>query len=129
MTDAVAMLYYDDVAAAADWLTSAFGLAVSARHTGEDDQLVGAEMRAGTGRVMLLGGSDAQFGMRSPRQLGSMTGGVYITIDDVDAHYERARAAGATVVMPLQDMPYGSREYGALDLEGHYWGFGTYRLA
>jgi uncharacterized glyoxalase superfamily protein PhnB len=39
-----------------------------------------------------------------------------------------AEAAGATIVLPLREMDYDSVEYGALDLEGHYWGFGTYRL-
>ena len=126
--DAVAMLYYDDVAAAPRWLSSAFGLDISAEHTDANGAVMGAEMRVGSGRVMLLGGADDQLGMRSPKRLGSMTGGVYVVVDDVDGHYQRAQAAGATIVMPIQDMPYGSREYGALDHEGHYWSFGTYRL-
>lgn len=128
-SDAVAMLYYDDVAAAQEWLSSAFGFVTSAQHSDADGAVVGAEMRVGSGTVMLIGGADAQYGMRSPRKVGSMTGGVYVALDDVDAHYESAQAAGATIVLPLQDMEYGSREYGALDLEGHYWSFGTYRLS
>jgi uncharacterized glyoxalase superfamily protein PhnB len=123
----VTMLYYDDVAVAQEWLSSVFGLVASARHTDAEGMVVGAEMHMGSGRVMLLGGADSQHGMRSPRQDGSMTGGVYVALDDVDAQYEQSQAAGATIVLPLQDMPYGSREYGALDVEGHYWSFGTYR--
>jgi uncharacterized glyoxalase superfamily protein PhnB len=47
-------------------------------------------------------------------------------VDDPDAHHERAVAAGATVVRPLEDMEYGSREYSVRDPEGNLWSFGTY---
>ena len=50
-----------------------------------------------------------------------------IALDVVDAHYERARAAGAEIVRPIAEQPYGSREYAARDLEGNTWHFGTYR--
>ena len=53
--------------------------------------------------------------------------GVYVQVEDVDAHYARARAAGAEIVRPLQDTDYGSREYSVRDLEGHLWSFGTYQ--
>jgi len=46
---------------------------------------------------------------------------------DADAHYERAKAAGAEITRELEDTPYGSREYSARDLDGHTWSFGTYR--
>jgi uncharacterized glyoxalase superfamily protein PhnB len=126
-SDTVPMLYYDDVVAAQAWLSSAFGLETARQHTNRDGDAVGAEMRIGSGVVMLLGGDDAQFGLRSAKEQGVATGGAYITLDDVDAHYEVARAAGATIVVSLQDMDYGSCEYGALDLEGQFWSFGTYR--
>jgi uncharacterized glyoxalase superfamily protein PhnB len=64
-------------------------------------------------------------------ELGAATGGVYVVLDSpaaVDAHHMVAETAGATIVMAPQDMDYGSREYDALDLEGHLWSFGTYRL-
>jgi uncharacterized glyoxalase superfamily protein PhnB len=51
---------------------------------------------------------------------------VYVQVDDADAHYARAWAAGAEIVLELQDTSYGSREYTARDLEGHLWSFGTY---
>jgi uncharacterized glyoxalase superfamily protein PhnB len=50
-----------------------------------------------------------------------------VAIDAVDAHYERARAAGAEIVRELKDTEYGSREYACRDLEGNVWSFGTYR--
>jgi uncharacterized glyoxalase superfamily protein PhnB len=53
--------------------------------------------------------------------------GIYVVVEDIDAHYEAARAAGARIVRALEDTEYGSREYSALDLEGNIWSFGTYR--
>jgi uncharacterized glyoxalase superfamily protein PhnB len=52
-----------------------------------------------------------------------------VAIEDVDAHYRKALAAGAEIVRELSDTEYGSREYLARDLEGHLWSFGTYRPA
>ena len=52
---------------------------------------------------------------------------VYAYVADPDAHHDRAVAAGARVVHPLTDQPYGSREYGVRDSEGNVWSFGTYR--
>ena len=51
--------------------------------------------------------------------------GLYVVVDDVDTHYERARAAGATITFELSDQPWGHRMYGAVDPEGHEWGFAT----
>jgi uncharacterized glyoxalase superfamily protein PhnB len=48
-----------------------------------------------------------------------------VDVDDVDEHYEQARAAGARLDHPPVDQPYGRREYEARDLEGHRWWFGT----
>jgi uncharacterized glyoxalase superfamily protein PhnB len=53
--------------------------------------------------------------------------GVYAVVEDIDAHYERAMAAGAEIVRQLADTGYGSREYSVRDPEGHLWSFGTYR--
>jgi dihydrofolate reductase len=49
------------------------------------------------------------------------------TVDDPDAHCQRARAASAKILMEPQDMKYGARNYIARDLEGHIWSFGAYR--
>jgi len=52
--------------------------------------------------------------------------GVFVYVDDLDAHYERARAAGAEIGRELADTDYGSREYMARDPERNLWSFGTY---
>jgi uncharacterized glyoxalase superfamily protein PhnB len=65
---------------------------------------------------------------KTPNQLGGeATGGMYVAVDDPDAHCEQARAAGAEIVQEITEQEYGSREYAARDPEGHTWSFGTYR--
>ena len=63
--------------------------------------------------------------MASPRTMDAQTGGLVVRVDDVDAHYEHARAAGARIDSEPTDQPYGQREYGARDLEGYRWWFAT----
>jgi uncharacterized glyoxalase superfamily protein PhnB len=52
---------------------------------------------------------------------------MYVVIEDADAHYAQARAAGAEIVRELEDQDYGSRDYSARDFEGNLWSFGTYQ--
>jgi uncharacterized glyoxalase superfamily protein PhnB len=49
--------------------------------------------------------------------------GVHAYVDDVDAHFERAKAAGATMLSEPEDTPWGDRHYRVEDLEGHRWMF------
>jgi uncharacterized glyoxalase superfamily protein PhnB len=60
---------------------------------------------------------------RSPKSLGTRTAQVHVYVDDVDAHYERARAAGAEIRAEPADQPYGDRRYDAYDPEGQLWSF------
>ena len=50
-----------------------------------------------------------------------------MAVDDLDAHHDRARAAGAEIIRGPFDTDYGSRDYAARDLAGNVWSFGTYR--
>jgi uncharacterized glyoxalase superfamily protein PhnB len=111
-------LRYRDEHAAMDWLARAFGFERHALFTDDDGAVVHAEMRLGPGIVMLGAAPECEEGFN-----------VYVYVEDVDAHHARARAAGAEIVRALADTGYGSREYGARDLDGHYWYFGTYRPA
>jgi uncharacterized glyoxalase superfamily protein PhnB len=52
--------------------------------------------------------------------------GVYVVVDDVDAHHQHAVDHGAEILMPPTDQDYGSRDYLARDTEGNIWSFGTY---
>ncbi|HEY0615662.1 MAG TPA: VOC family protein [Candidatus Elarobacter sp.] len=83
------------------------------------------------GQIIMLGSSrDDQYPVRSPIEAGAVTGGLYVALDDaaaVDAMHERARAAGAEILMPPHDTDYGSHDFLARDPEGHLFSFGTYR--
>ncbi|WP_199700699.1 VOC family protein [Jiangella rhizosphaerae] len=116
------LLRYRDARAAIAFLTTAFGFA-EREVTVHDGVVVHAELTYGTGIVMLgtLGVGDPLWDLTPT--------GVYVAVDDPDAHHARAVAAGADIVMPLTDQDYGSREYAARDPEGNVWSFGTYRPA
>jgi uncharacterized glyoxalase superfamily protein PhnB len=112
-------LLYEDAAAALDWLARAFGLRERFRH--EADGLIDhAEMEYGGSEIMLASpGND----YRSPNRLGGATVIVHMYVDDIQAHCERARDAGATIRREPKEKPYGTIQYAAVDPEGHVWLF------
>jgi uncharacterized glyoxalase superfamily protein PhnB len=113
-------LTYEDVAAALAWLRATFGFAEHYRYGEHDGRVSGAQMHLGDAWIML---NSARAGSTSPARLGYQTQSLTIFVDDVDAHYARARAAGATIVEELHETAYGERQYGVEDLEGHRWLF------
>jgi PhnB protein len=113
-------LLYEDVASALAWLTQAFGFRERMRIPGPDGVVGHAEMELADG-VIMLGHPGAAY--RSPKRLGGVTQHLYVYVDDVDKHFERARRAGATILAEPADQFYGDRRYGALDPEGHEWYF------
>ena len=117
---------YEDGAAAIEWLCAAFGFERRVVHEADDGTIVHAELGYGPSVFMLDSKRDPAFGLETARKLRAVTGGVYVRVDDIDAHYKRAKAAGAEIVRKLADTGYGSREYLARDLEGNLWSFGTY---
>jgi len=119
-------LFYRDAPAAIAWLSRAFGFEVLLEVPNPDGTIAHAELSLGNG-VIMLGTAKADQGRKSPRDLSGVNQSVYVAVDDLDGHYERARSAGAEITMMPHDTDYGSREYGARDLEGHGWSFGTYR--
>ncbi len=84
-----------------------------------------AQLKLGT-NVLMLGSVRPDDGMASPQVLGATTQALYVYVEDLDAHYERARLAGAQIVSPPEETDFGSREYHARDVEGHLWTFGTF---
>lgn len=127
-------IYYDDAAAAIDWLCRAFGFEVRLKVGGDSGRIVHSELVYGEALVMV-----AQSGNRpthpkfppgaSPRSVGGAnTQSLMVFVDGVDEHCARARAAGANVVEEPAVHDYGAgywadRGYGALDPEGHMWWF------
>lgn len=113
-------LLYEDGEAAIDFLTSAFGFREVARMTGSAGGLHAELEVAPGGGVIYVGSPGGHF--RGPANVGR-TSLVYVVVDDVDGHCERARAAGATIVEELVDLPYGHRRYTCDDPQGHQFSF------
>lgn len=114
-------LLYEDVAAALDWLSRAFGFEEQGdRFTGPDGKVSHASMKLGDGLIMM---GCPGLSYKSPKRLGQATQHLYIYVEDVDAHFERAKAAGAGILEEPSDKFYGDRTYGASDPEGHQWYF------
>jgi len=113
-------LLYEDVAGALAWLSQAFGFQERLRMPGPDGIVAHAEMELADG-VIQLGRPGPEY--RNPKHLGAVTQNVYVYVDDVDKHFERARRAGAVILVEPTDQFYGDRRYGAEDPEGHHWYF------
>lgn len=114
---------YRDNRAALEWLENSFGFELSEVLTDAEDNIVHAEMTYGDGIIMV--GSEFADWTKSPKNVGGKnTQRVHVRVDhDIDAHCERARRAGAKIVMEPEDQFYGDRTYMAEDLEGHHWTF------
>jgi uncharacterized glyoxalase superfamily protein PhnB len=120
------ILGYRDLGAAIAWLTRVFGFEPLMVMQHDDGAYAHVELQLGDGVIMptsMEKGGDAE----NPWHQPIAAQGLYVALNGVEAHYERAVAAGAEIVRPLADTDYGSREYTARDLEGNLWSFGTYR--
>ena len=122
-------LRYKDAPAAIDWLCHVFGFQKHAVYSGPNNTIGHAELKLGDGMIMLGSGKDDAYGrgFRSPGDLGGFeTRSAYIIVDNADAVYARAKAAGGIILREIQNTDYGSREFSVKDLEGHSWSVGTY---
>jgi uncharacterized glyoxalase superfamily protein PhnB len=114
-------LLYEDVAAALDWLSAAFGFQERLRFAADDGTINHAEMITGPGGLIMLGDPGPDY--RNPSNRGGATVLIHVEVADVDAHYQRAVAAGAVILREPADEDYGDRRYDAQDPEGHSWSF------
>lgn len=127
--DVIPTLRYRDAAAAIDWLCNAFGFERHLVVPGEGDTIAHAQLTCGNGMIMLGTAGDDEFGklQKTPAEVGGVgTQSPYVIVPDADAHYARAKAAGADIVYDIRDEDYGGRGYSCRDPEGHLWNFGTY---
>jgi uncharacterized glyoxalase superfamily protein PhnB len=125
-SDVYPSLYYDDAAAAIDYIERTFGFRRRLVVSGENGRVVHSELSYGN-VVVMVGSTDETRGRVSPLGARGATGGLSIRVEDPDAHHARSAAEGAEIVHPLKDEDYGSRGYMVKDPEGHLWYFGTYR--
>jgi uncharacterized glyoxalase superfamily protein PhnB len=122
-------LRYHDAPAAIEFLCTAFGFEKHLVVPGGSGTIAHAQLTYGNGMVMLGSTRDDEFGrlIKPPRETGGVTTqSAYVIVDDADAHYARAKAAGAEIVMDIMSPDYGGRLYSCRDLEGHVWSFGSY---
>ncbi|MFG2144840.1 VOC family protein [Streptomyces sp. NPDC048696] len=117
-------ILYADAKAAISLLKDAFGFSEVSVYEAEDGTVLHAELASGTGVVML--GSKNRGGLFADTMRDAGPAGVYVVVDDVDAHHKRAVEHGVEILMEPTDQDYGSRDYMARDAEGNVWSFGTY---
>jgi uncharacterized glyoxalase superfamily protein PhnB len=127
-------LYYDDAAAAIDWLCKAFGFEVQLKIEGDEGRIEHSELRYGEGLIMLGSAKpDKLPKRRSPSEVGGgNTQNMMVYVDDVEAHFTQAKAAGAVIIKEPSTSDYGDdywvdRGYECEDVGGHRWWF-TQRL-
>lgn len=128
----IPMISYEDGIAALEWLAKAFGFREVARICDPNGRLMHGELAVGDGLVMLASPSPDYEGPKRHREgcerarrwssVPWIIDGVLVQVDDLDAHLERAKASGATILSEIEDGPPG-RRYRAEDPEGHRWFF------
>jgi uncharacterized glyoxalase superfamily protein PhnB len=130
----IPMLSYEDVGRAADWISNAFGFEETGRWSDDDGRVTHVTMELDGGEFM-LGYPSPDY--QSPRHHAEVceharrwsetpyiVDGVHVSVDDIDAHFARAKGAGARILSELEDNPgIGQRQYRAEDVEGHRWMF------
>jgi uncharacterized glyoxalase superfamily protein PhnB len=110
------------VDAALRFLSDAFGFEVSVRW--EEAGVVQHAEITWSGSTVMLGTGDDQTAPVTERSVGHR---ICVVVEDVEEHFKRARKAGAHVVFPPEDTPWGTRRFRVLDIEGHEWSFGSYQ--
>jgi uncharacterized glyoxalase superfamily protein PhnB len=130
----VPMFSYEDVGRAADWISEAFGFTETGRWADDEGRVTHVNMEFDGGLVM-LGFPSADY--QSPKHHADVceqarrwsetpyvVDGVHVSVDGIDAHYARAKAAGAGILSALEENTgVGQRQYRAEDIEGHRWMF------
>lgn len=123
-------LRYNDAPAAIEFLCRAFGFEKHLVVPGDNNTIAHAQLALGRDMIMLGSHSgESEYGqwvMPPGARDAPTTMGLYVVVDDCDAHCTHARAAGAIIVMEPRDEDYGGRDYTCRDPEGHVWTFGTY---
>jgi len=116
---------YRDAVAMIEWLERAFGFQTNAKFV-DGDKVAHAQMSFGSSMIMLGSVRQDEYGamVGAPGDNGGKS--TYVAVDDADAAFAKAKAAGARILQELVDRDYGSREFICADPEGNVWSFGTY---
>jgi uncharacterized glyoxalase superfamily protein PhnB len=122
-------LLYHDAPRAIDWLCRVFGFQPRLVIDGPPGRIVHAHLTLGNGGIMLSSAEDYAFPdmCKTPNAVGGVgTVEIIVYVEDPDTIYNQAVAAGATILIPVEDKPYGGRGFSCKDPEGHVWAFGSY---
>jgi uncharacterized glyoxalase superfamily protein PhnB len=117
---------YVDAAKMIAWLGEAFGFTTRVNYTDDQGVIHHAELALGASMIMVGTVRDDEYGKLVGAPGANAGKSVYVAIDDPDALFARAKAAGAEILQGLTDRDYGSREFICSDPEGNVWCFGTY---
>jgi uncharacterized glyoxalase superfamily protein PhnB len=115
-------LTFRDAKTSFDWLERALGAERVAVYEDDESRVIHAEIRIGDSTIMA--GDERAGSVATPPGVSV----IYVVVEDADAAYERAKAAGAHVTEPI-DQDYGSRDVTVTDPDGNRWSLGTYRGA
>ncbi len=115
-------LTLDDAAKTIDWYVRALGATEVSRSVGPDGKVMHAELTIGNSRIMV---NDVMMGAKGPLAFGGSPAALWLYVDDSDAVFERAVAAGATVQMPMADQFWGDRAGAVADPAGYTWWIAT----
>jgi uncharacterized glyoxalase superfamily protein PhnB len=119
-----AQLVLDDAASTIDWYKKAFGATERMRAPGPDGKIMHAEVQIGDTILMV---NDPMMGGKGPKALGGSPASLWVYVNDCDALFNRAVAAGAQVVMPLMDQFWGDRSGTLKDPSGYQWTIATHK--
>ncbi len=124
MQTIVPILRYTNARAAIAFLCRAFGFVELFSDPPSGEPVRHARLKLGTNEIMLGSVRDAD-GIESPLELGAATQGLCVYVEDVEAHFAAAKAAGAKDMSPLEGTDFGARLYHVRDPEGHPWTFSS----
>ena len=117
-------LVLDNAAQTIDWYVKALGATEIRRSAGPDGKIMHAELQFGNSRIMV---NDVMMGAKGPQALGGSPASLWLYVDDSDAVFNRAVAAGAKVQMPLDNQFWGDRAGAVQDPAGYTWWISTHK--
>lgn len=120
---------YRDAPAAIEWLCRAFGFEKHLVVPGKEGKIDHAQLTLGDAMIMLgsFRGADYEAKIRTPGDVGGFcTQSAYLLVDDPDAVYASAKAAGAEIFQQMQEPDYGGKFFACIDAEGQIWNVGSY---
>ena len=115
-------LYYRDADAGVDFMIKALGLELESAFRTPEGKIVHAQLTIGAGRIF-VGPGMVPFGTHGVHDPDAVSSALYVTVDDLDAHFARAKANGALLRAEISEKPHGDRIYVASDPQGQRWIF------